>query len=152
MLLFQNGWSVFNPDLSDLWVGLTTSAVLFVAFAVAGYLLYGSKQKDARLKVVLPMLCYIACLLALMSLGGHYLSTFKYPEIAVNATKIRIDGKTMPRPRPNDIRLETVNAALTGDASQILLLQLGGGKTIALPDNRYPVREIMNILTKKSAS
>ncbi|PHI19354.1 hypothetical protein CEQ90_13435 [Lewinellaceae bacterium SD302] len=119
-----------------------------MVFAIGGFWLYGSKNKDARLKVVVPMLCYIASLLALVSVGGHYLTMLKYPEVALNTTKIRVDGEESSRPRPDRIRMETVNAALTGDASQILMIQLSGGKTIALPDDRYPVPEIMNLLTK----
>lgn len=147
-MILQTTWAVFSPALSDLWGGLTASLVLFVAFAIAGVLLYRSKKKDARLKIVVPMLCYIACMLALLSVGGHYLTIKKYPEFAVNATQISIDGENERRPRPDRIRLERVNAALTGGANQILLIQLKGGKTIALPDDRYPVAEIMDLLKK----
>ncbi len=147
-MLLQTNWTVFEPELGDLWFGIIASAVLFVVFAIGGFLLYGSKNKDARLKVVVPMLCYIAGLLALVSAGGHYLTMLKYPEVALSASKIRVDGEEGSRPRPDRIRLETVNAALTGEASHILMIQLSGGKTIALPDDRYPVPEIMNLLTK----
>lgn len=136
-------WTVYIPEMGDLWMGLITSLVVFLLFAVGGVLLYRGKSKDARMKVVVPMLCYVAALLALVSAGGHYLTTMKYPELAIGPARMAVNGEQFPLPRPNDLRLENVSVGLDGRSGQILMLQLGGGRTLALPDDRYPVVEIM---------
>lgn len=150
MLLLQKtaGFEVFTPQLSDLWVGFGASVALFVAFAIGGFMLYGRKTDDARVKVVLPMLMYMASLLALVSIGGHFLSIQKYPIVEISPTKIRVDGELYPRPRPDALRVETVEDKLTQKKSQILLLYLKGQQTIALPESRYDVREMLSLLKK----
>lgn len=149
MLLWQTqSLKVFTPELSDLWTGLIASAALFLAFAVAGLMLYGKKSDDARVRVVLPMLCYMAALLALVSAGGHYLTVLKYPEIGFNKFEIYVDGEPYRKPRPGDVRVESVNDQLTGATNQILLVQIDGQKTLALPGNRYPIKEIMQLVKK----
>lgn len=149
MLLFQtNGWEVFTPDLGDLWVGLGGSLFLFLALAIGGFILYGRKSEDARVKVVLPMLLYMGALLALVSAGGHLLTSMKYPEISISKTRLAVDGKEYPRPRRDALRIETVDDRLTREQNQILLLKLGDGKTLALPDNRYPLEKMIKLLEK----
>lgn len=152
MLLFQQAtaFKMFNPDTTDLWMGLIGSMVLLIAFAIGGFMLYNKKTADARLKVVLPMLFYMAALLALVSVGGHYLSMQKYPKIGLSKTKLMVADETFPLPRANSLRIESVEDRLTREVRQILMIQISGTqRTLALPDDRYPVKELMELLKKR---
>lgn len=142
-------WTIYAPDLGDLYGGLIRSLLLFAILVAVGVWLSRRRgETDARLRVVLPMLVYFGALLSLISAGGNYLSTLKYPELAFSATRLSVDGEEFPMPRPNAVRIESVTDRLTRKQSNILLLQLDERRTLALPEDRYPTREIYTRIVK----
>lgn len=139
---------VFQPIIKDLEFGLGISVAILLGCAFAGWYFSKQKEADPRKRIILPMLFYFGGLLALMSIVGNLWSWSKYPVLELNETGIQLDGIQQAYPNADELRIEMVQDRLNGPV-QILFLQGKGGKTYALPGDRYPVADIMRALKKR---
>lgn len=139
----------FSPDVSDLYTEAGLFTLIFLAGCVGAWWFGRSGAGgDARQKTVLPMLLFFGGLLGLVGLAGTTLTYLKYPVVGIGDTQISIDGEMHKFPRPNDLRMETVNGGLSGPG-RILLMRVPADKTYALPDDRYDLTAILRHLKKE---
>lgn len=140
--------TVFTPQLTDIYTTMLACGLAFIGLVALAVFLNKNKHTDPRRRVLLPMLCYFAALLALMGFLGSFWSTFKYPTLEITATQMVIDGQYGPLPTPANVRLESYESGGLGPGSRVLLVQTKDRKTWAFPEDRYPVTEIMRLLKR----
>jgi uncharacterized membrane protein len=140
--------TIFTPQLGDIHATMLVCGLAIVALVALAIFFNKNKHPDPRRRVLLPMLCYFAALLALMGFLGSFWSMFKYPKLEITATEMVINGQTNPIPSPANIRLENYTNSGLGPESRVLLVQTRDRKTWAFPEDRYPVTEIMRLLKK----
>lgn len=137
---------IFTPQLGDIYGMMMVCGVAFVVLVWLAFRLNKNKHPDPRRRVLMPMLSYFMALLALMGFLGSFWSMFKYPTLEVTKTQMIIDGEANPLPTQSNIRLENYPSSGLGPATRVLLVQTKDRRTLAFPDDRYPVNEIMREL------
>ncbi|PPK84396.1 hypothetical protein CLV84_4166 [Neolewinella xylanilytica] len=139
----------FSPALQDLYLtmaGCVAGIGVMVFLAVRA-----NKQpsRDARQRVLLPMLAYFAGLLFLMALMGAFWTAMKYPVVAITGKVMTIDGEAYPVPSPQTMRLERVGRGINTDQT-VLLLQTRDRRNWVFPENRYDVQAMYRELRAAS--
>ena len=141
--------TVFAPDLGDVYTAMVLCGLGFIALVFVAFRLGKIDSPDPRKKVLLPMLAYFMALLTLMGFLGSSWSLFKYPTVELTPTAFIVDGNTFPKPRPNEFRLESYASSGLGDGGRVLLVQIKDRKTLAFPEDRYPINQMIRLLKPK---
>ena len=139
----------FSPYLGDVYATMAVCGGAILLLLFAAYRMSKMGSPDPRKKVLLPMLAYFMALLALMGFLGSFWSTFKYPTVTVTATELNVGGEAYAKPRPHEIRLESVAASGLGDGGRVLLVQTRDRRTWAFPEERYDLTGMMRTLRGK---
>ncbi|MEM8585426.1 MAG: DUF1206 domain-containing protein [Bacteroidota bacterium] len=143
---------IFVPNLSDIYgyiaLGVT---LLLVGIGVAVWAFRLPTTADKRLRLLVPYGGFIMGIIALMLVAGNVWQLIKYPTIKIEYPGMYInDEPIQPLPNKSAWRVERENStpASWGKAQNILLLRVKDGTTYALPEDRYELPKLLDILRR----
>lgn len=150
----QSAIFTFAPELSDLWNYLYLGIALLIAgIGIAVWASRLPKTEDKRKRLLVPYFGFILAIIAMMLIVGNFWQLKKYPTLTVSKTVLTINGEAQPMPSASQFRIDRENSTggMWGKSQNILMLAGKDGITYALPEDRYDLQQLVQLLRKANA-
>ncbi|MEL6669787.1 MAG: hypothetical protein AAFO91_12330 [Bacteroidota bacterium] len=146
--------STFSPDLSDIYGYIVFGiALLLAGIGIAIWAFRLPTSADKRLRLLVPYAGFIMGIIALMIVVGNVWQLSKYPTIKIEYPGMYVNDEPI-QPLPNRsawrVEREKSTPASWGKSQNILLMRVKDGTTYALPEDRYELPMLLDILRKSS--